>query len=81
MRITATAKDLYLQLHCITTELNARGGGVKIQENKVDKVEACIGYFGIWDIGLFLRDIGIFVFFILGYGIFDSQRFDFNFGI
>ena len=31
--------------------------------------EACIGYFGIRDIGLFLRDTGIFVFFILGYGI------------
>ena len=37
--------------------------------------EACIGYFGIRDIGLFLRDTGIFVFFILGYGIFR------NFGI
>ena len=34
------------------------------------KSEACIGYFGIRDIGLFLRDTGIFVFFILGYGIF-----------
>ena len=39
--------------------------------------EACIGYFGIRDIGLFLRDTGIFVFLfwdmgysgILGYGI------------
>ena len=47
--------------------------------------EACIGYFGIRDIGLFfffffffffLRDTGIFVFFLfLGYGIFR------NFGI
>ena len=37
--------------------------------------ETCIGYFGIRDIGLFLRDTGIFVFFILGYGIFR------NFGI
>ena len=38
--------------------------------------EACIGYFGIHDIGLFLRDTGIFVFFILDiYGIFR------NFGI
>ena len=32
--------------------------------------EAGIGYFGIRDIGLFLRDTGIFVFFILEYGIF-----------
>ena len=38
-------------------------------------IEACRGYFGIRDIGLFLRDTGIFVFFILGYGIFR------NFGI
>ena len=38
-------------------------------------MEACIGYFGIRDTGLFLRDTGIFVFFILGYGIFR------NFGI
>ena len=37
--------------------------------------EACIGHFGIRDIGLFLRDTGIFVLFILGYGIFR------NFGI
>ena len=37
--------------------------------------EACIGYFGIRDIGLFLRDTGIVVFFILGYWIFS------NFGI
>ena len=33
---------------------------------KNTKYEACIGYFGIRDIGLFLRDTGIFVFFILG---------------
>ena len=33
-------------------------------------IEACIWYFGIRDIGLFVRDTGIFVcFFILGYGI------------
>ena len=38
-------------------------------------MEACIGYFGIRDISLFLRETGIFVFFILGYGIFR------NFGI
>ena len=37
--------------------------------------EACIGYFGIRDIGLFLRDTGIFVLFILGSWIFS------NFGI
>ena len=29
-------------------------------------IEACIGYFGIRDIGLFLRDTGIFVFFYFG---------------
>ena len=38
-------------------------------------IEACIEYFGIRDIGLFLYDTGIFVKFILGYGIFR------NFGI
>ena len=39
-------------------------------------LEACIGYFGIQDIDLsLLRDTGIFLFFILGYGIFR------NFGI
>ena len=39
-------------------------------------IEACIGYFGIrYILAYFLRDTGIFVFFILGYGIFR------NFGI
>ena len=34
--------------------------------------EVCIGYFGIQDIGLFLRDTGIFVFFY--FGIWDIQE-------
>ena len=36
-------------------------------------IEACIGYSGIRDIGLFLRDTGIFVFFY--FGIWDIQEF------
>ena len=36
--------------------------------------EACIGYFVIRDIGLFLRDTGIFVFFFI-FRIWDIQEF------
>ena len=44
---------------------------LNVVDFKPRSCEACIGYFGIRDIGLFFRDTGIFVFFILGYGILD----------
>ena len=37
-------------------------------------IEACIWYFGIRDIGLFVRDTGIFVCFFY-FGIWDTQEF------
>ena len=59
----------------LETELHIAVEGEHRNTSIMAKDDACKGYFRIRDIGLFLRDTGIFVFFILKYGIFR------NFGI
>ena len=63
---------------CTIGEEAALGGpilsGIGLSGSDRDERDtSTVGYFGIRDFGLFLRDSGIFVFFflILGYGIFE----------